>query len=461
MPDSPQLLQTNLLQYSSLTEAVQMEAYDIVGRDAASIIRSVEQGVASGALRPEQTVPSVRALARHLGLSPTTVSSAYRDLRQRGVLVSHDRSRTVVAHRPPLAVRLSPELPPGAMDLTDGSPAVTLLPDLAPALARADTTQRLYTEGVALAELSALARRSFHDDRVACEHLAVVGGALDGIERVLQVHTAVGDAIAVEDPGYAASLDLVRTLGLRPEPVAIDEQGPRPSSLEAALDAGVRAVLLVPRAQNPTGAALSQERAEQLGTLLAEHPEVLVIEDDHAGPVAGAPYRSVVSTQGHWAVVRSLSKSLGPDLRVAVLAGDAHTVTRVLGRQRVGTGWVSRLLQSIAAITWERAERDGTVAHAAQEYTRRREALIEALAARGLAAAGASGLNVWVPVSEEAPVVQAMAARGWGLQPGQPYRIVSPPAVRVTVARLEPDAAERLADDLGDVLEQRLPSRRG
>lgn len=438
-----------------------MEDYDIVGRDAASIIRSVEEGVESGALRPEQTVPSVRALARQLGISPTTVSSAYRDLRQRGVLVSHDRSRTVVAHRPPLAVRLSPDLPPGALDLTDGSPAVDLLPDLAPALAGADTTQRLYTEGVALPELSALARRSFSSDQVPGEHLAVVGGALDGIERVLQVHTAVGDAIAVEDPGYAASLDLVRTLGLRPLPVEIDPFGPRPGSLAAALDQGARVVLLVPRAQNPTGAALSASRADELRTILSEHPKVLVIEDDHAGAVAGAPYRSVVTGQQHWAVVRSLSKSLGPDLRVAVLAGDAHTVTRVLGRQRVGTGWVSRVLQSIASLTWERAEEDGTVTNAATAYAERRDALIAALAAHGLPATGRSGLNVWVPVSEEAPVVQAMAARGWGLQPGQPYRITSPPAVRITVARLGPDEAPRLADDLAQVLEHRLPSRRG
>ncbi|MEX0835064.1 MAG: GntR family transcriptional regulator, partial [Nitriliruptor sp.] len=76
----------------------------------------------SGALQPGEPVPSVRALARTLEVSPTTVAAAYRDLRQRGVLVSHDRSRTVVGHRPPLSVRLAPPIPPGSIDLASGNP---------------------------------------------------------------------------------------------------------------------------------------------------------------------------------------------------------------------------------------------------------------------------------------------------------------------------------------------------
>lgn len=437
------------------------EHYVIIGHDAASLSRSVEKGVIAGALRPGDAVPSVRALARDLELSPTTVAAAYRDLRQRGVLVSHDRSRTVVAHRPPLAIRLSPELPPGTVDLASGNPDRQLLPDLAGPWSRIAPAHRLYGTEVRSPSLERLARRDLAEDAIPTEHLAIVGGGLDGIERVLEVHCRVGDRVALEDPGYAGSLDLIRSLGLIPVPVGVDDAGMLAHELSGVLARGVTTVLQVPRAHNPTGAALTAERAGNLRAVLARHPDVLVVEDDHAGVISGAPYHRIVEDHARWATIRSVAKSLGPDLRVAVLAGDDDTVTRVLGRQRLGTGWVSHLLQDLTAETWEAARSDGTLRRAATSYAARREALVAALRAEDVPAWGASGLNVWVPVTEEVPVVQGLASRGWAVQAGEAYRIDSAPAVRITTAGLPVDRVPELVTDLLDVLAQRLGSRRG
>jgi DNA-binding transcriptional MocR family regulator len=276
------------------------------------------------------------------------------------------------------------------------------------------------------------------------------------------VHLRVGDRIAVEDPGYIGSLDLTRAMGLSPVPVAIDDEGPTPAALAAALDRDVQAFLLVPRAQNPTGAALSEGRRRQLRALLDQHPGVLVIEDDHAAAVAGPTLHPLADpARERWAMVRSVAKGLGPDLRVAVLTGDEDTVARVLGRQRLGTGWVSHVLQAIAVDTWARAVDDGTLDRASRTYAERRQALVDALAEHEITAHGVSGLNVWVPVPEEVPVVQGMAARGWAVQAGEPFRIDAPPAVRITTAALPVERAAAVAADLAAVLEHRLGTRRG
>jgi DNA-binding transcriptional MocR family regulator len=440
------------------TESVQ---YPIRGSSAASIVDSVERGVSSGSLRPGDTVPSVRALARSLGVSPTTVASAYRDLRQRGVLVTHDRARTVVGHRPPVAPRLAPDLPPGVVDLATGNPDPSLLPDLEPGLRATIPRQRLYGGGAGVDALVELARAGFADDGVPAGHVAVVGGGLDGIERVLEVHLRVGDRIGVEDPGYIGSLDLTRALGLVPVPVPIDDQGPTVEGLAAALDERLDAVLVTPRAQNPTGAAIGAERAAALRRLLAGHPELLVVEDDHASLLTGEDHHTLVTGRERWAVVRSVAKALGPDLRTALLAGDEDTVTRVLGRQRLGTGWVSQLLQQLTLTVWMHARTDGTLLRARATYGQRRDALQAALADHGIDARGRTGINVWVPVPEEVPVVQGLLARGWAVQAGEPFRLGSPPAIRVTVSELPAARAGALAADLADVLERRLGTRRG
>jgi DNA-binding transcriptional MocR family regulator len=140
-----------------------------------------------------------------------------------------------------------------------------------------------------------------------------------------------------------------------------------------------------------------------------------------------------------------VSKSLGPDLRLALLAGDATTVARVEGRQALGAGWVSHVLQAAVASLWTKTATDRRLRDAAQSYTRRRRALVEALGRHGLTAHGRSGFNVWVPVREEAATIAGMGAAGWAIRAGEPYRIQSPPAVRITISSLTLEEVPRVA----------------
>jgi len=416
--------------------------YGITGANATAIATSVESAIREARLRPGSALPTVRELARSLAVSPTTVAAAYRTLRTRGLVRAEGRRGTRVSPRPPLPTHVPAIVPAHLRNLADGNPDPSLLPRLRPVPGR---RPRLYGEATNRADLLEQAARQLADDGLPRGPLAVVGGALDGIERVLQAHLRAGDRVAVEDTGYTGVLDLLHALGLVAEPVALDDAGPLPDDLARALRIGVEACIMTPRAQNPSGAAIDARRARELRAVLAERPDVLLVEDDHAGPVAGVAAVTLCQRRRRWAVVRSVSKSLGPDLRLAILLGDATTVARVEGRQLLGPGWVSHLLQGIVAGLWADRTTEARLRHAAHVYGARRHAFLAALAERGIAARGRSGLNVWVPVPEETSMVSALAEAGWAVRAGERYRLKSPPAIRVTVATLEPGEADALA----------------
>jgi DNA-binding transcriptional MocR family regulator len=237
----------------------------------------------------------------------------------------------------------------------------------------------------------------------------------------------------------------------------VDDDGPE--RRRPAGGAGRRgpAAIITPRAQNPTGAVLG---ASRLGAaqVLAGQPEVLVIEDDHAGPIAGATAHSVTHAhQARWAVVRSVAKMLGPDLRLATVAGD-----RDGGLRRGATASRHRLGQPPAPAARRRAvagprHPDAHRARRGHLHRPPRRAARRP-ATHGIDAHGASGLNVWVPVPEEDTAIAGLLARGWAVTAGERFRLRTHPALRVTTATLEPADARRLAADLAAAI---APARTG
>lgn len=419
---------------------------------AVNIAQGMEAAVADGFWQPGEKVPTVRALAGELGVSPATVETAYRRLRERGVVVGEGRRGTVVAPRPPQRSLAAVRPPEGLRDLATGNPDPALLPNLEEPIAAMDKSSRLYSSEINEARLIELARRQLAADSIPAEHVAVVSGAMDGLERTLRELLRPGDKVIVEDPGFPGVFDQIAALGLLLEPVSVDDRGPLPRDLERALKTGAKALILTPRAQNPFGAALDEARARELQSVLKKAPDLLVLEDDHAGPIAGAPLVTVCGRRrGPWVHVRSVCKSLGPDLRLAVMTGDRQTVGAIQQRQLVGMRWVSHILQRIVVELLERRSTLEQMRRAEQTYAKRRGRLIELLAERGIRSHGRTGLNVWVPVREEARVVRDLAKAGWAVQAGERFRLRSQPAVRVTVANLSEQEAVRLAEDLASL----------
>lgn len=429
----------------------------ISGRAATDIADSVRQQVERGELVPGDALPSVRALADDLAVNRNTVVSAYRLLTQAGLVEARGRAGTRVALRAPIAQEGFAH-DTVLRDLGTGNPDPALIPDPTAALARTAGRPVLYGEPVIDTDLetwattwmrAAVGPRPFR--------LTVTGGASDAIERLLAQTLTRDDAVALEDPCFLASLNTVRLGGYRPVAVPVDDEGMTVAGLQAALDTGARAVVLTPRAQNPTGASLSEGRAAALRGVLSTHPYVLVIEDDHFSLLSARPYFSVIPEGHHrWALIRSVSKFLGPDMCLAVTASDPDTAERLARRLNPGSQWVSHLLQRLGHALLTDADAVAAVARAAEHYAGRNAAAAAALTDAGVTVAPGDGLSLWVPLPVPArSVSEQLMRRGWLARPGDEFVLESDAAarhLRLTVHDLSDADLRRLASDLAEAV---------
>ncbi|ANZ40888.1 transcriptional regulator PtsJ [Lentzea guizhouensis] len=428
----------------------------ISGATAAEIAGSVRDQVASGELAPRTVLPPVRALAAELGVNRNTVALAYRRLVEAGVAETRGRGGTVVAAVPssPRGCRCGG----ASVDLASGNPDPALLPDLLAATHAGRYRPPLYGAPAVDEALAGWASADFAEDVDQPFRTLVTHGAVDATERLLNAHLTRGDAVAVEEPCFLASIGTLRLNGYQPAPVPVDTAGMRPDALRAALEGGARAVVCTPRAHNPTGASLTAERAADLRAVLAEHPGVLVVEDDHFSAVSARPYHRITpATTARWALVRSLSKFLGPDLRLALVATDEESATRLETRLSTGTTWVSHLLQHTARTLLLDPAVHELHERAREAYAQRSGLLIDRLRANGFEVLDRpDGLNVWVELDVDSrAVVQGLADRGWAVRPG--HLFVRDPsaageAIRVTSSTITARQAEAFAAELAAVV---------
>ena len=438
------------------------ESYDAIsGSTAAEIAASVRALIERGSLAPGDALPPVRALAESLGINRNTVVAAYRQLASSGLAAGHGRAGTRVASPDPVAqegfAQRSPDRPAHARDVGTGNPDPALIPDPSRALARAAGRPVLYGSPVVDPGLEEWALDVLGADLAPRDvRITVTGGASDALDRLFTAMLAPGDRVAIEDPGFLTGIHTLRIGGYPAVPVPLDEEGITVEGLRAALEQGVRAVVCTPRAHNPTGVSITPRRAAQLREVLAGHPYVLVIEDDHFSLLSTRPYASLIGADHErWALVRSVSKFLGPDMSVALVATDPRTAERLGMRLRPGIAWVSHLLQRLALAMLTDDETRAGIATAAEHYAERNAAFCAALERHGIACAPGDGLSVWVPVADPADEVAGrLAERGWIVRSGDEFRVSpdAPPShrLRVTAHELDDDEQDALARAIAD-----------
>ncbi|MEO8737906.1 MAG: PLP-dependent aminotransferase family protein, partial [Edaphobacter sp.] len=339
------------------------------------IANAVCQAIRSGQLKPGDRLPTVRALATGLGVSLTTVTTAFKSLTEsgwtrgeigRGTFVEERGGYEILASSVSMpAARVSPRINspwrkralvssmerlrssfPTAANCSFGGPDPSLLPlkiirrhwlavfndvtnrdlqykTVSPLESLAEVlSARLVADGIPVTSRDILVGSSAQQFMVlATDVISRLGGSPEPV-------------VAVEQPGYYTIFDAWDHAGVQMMGIETDGNGARPESVESAILSGANAVLLTPRAHNPTGACWTPARLQALGDVLSRHPHVFAIEDDHFGDIANDRSGSLLADariEDRVIYIRSFSKSIAPDLRLSVAAARAPLKTLLEG----------------------------------------------------------------------------------------------------------------------------------
>jgi DNA-binding transcriptional MocR family regulator len=355
--------------------------------------------------------------------------------------------------------------PDGVIDLIGGYLHSSLQPEsaLAAALSRAGRRPGVWdrppTQG--LPELRSWFARHIVGDAgtITADNIVITGGGQTALSIVARALTGPGAPVLVESPTYAGLLSLLRTAGLRPVPVPMDEHGLRPDLLAEAFR-GTRARLLIcqPTFQNPTGTTWPrQRRLDVLATV--RQAGSFLLEDDFArllvhtdAPAVPPP---LVADDHDGAVVhlRSLSKPTSPTLRVAAVSAQGPALERIRALHAVEQFFVPRPLQEaslelVSAPAWRRHLRTMS----AELRDRRNTALSavrEHLPEVVVPTVPHGGYHLWLRLPDridEAQLVAEALRAGVTVMPGKVYFAADPPAPHLRLSYAAPAHRDQVGE---------------
>jgi len=429
-------------------------------------------------LLPGSRLPSVRECAKAHEVSPHTVVAAYDQLQARGLVEAKAQRGYFVrsaSQRPDMTeaskgtsnARPRPFEPSQPIDATAlirgmfhepgkrAMPALgTLPPDWLDA-AMLSAALRRVTQGDKLAALSLHYGDPMGDARLrqalslkldefgikaqSSQIITTVGAAqaLDVVSRTL---LQAGDAVLVDEPGWAAEFARLQLMGARILPVPRGPDGPDLKVLAQLAQAHQpKLYVTVSVLHNPTGAMLSPGHAHQV-LRLAEQHNFHIIEDDIYGWLAPphATRLSVLDELQRTISIGSFSKVLAPGWRVGYIAAPTNLVDRIVSTKLLSTLSTPPVLEQ-------------ALAHCLEQGTLRRhcERVIQQLdAARSrcmalVKQAGCDfvsppqGLFGWVDVGVDTErLTHPMLDAGWLIAPGSLFHAQRKPTtlMRVNVA---------------------------
>lgn len=403
-----------------------------------SLVRALRDAVRTGRLAPGTRLPSSRSLAADLGVARNTVADAYGELVAEGRLTARSGAGTRVARQaeapPPApaqgaAVRAHRRPPAHPVhDLRPGSPDVSAFPRSAWSASARRALSAASHDALRHDDLrgSAELRRALADYlarargvRADPERIVICGGFAQGLAvlaRLLPPETAV------EQYGLFFHRRLMSDAGVRTRPLPVDAYGARVDALGRL--PSVRAALLTPAHQFPTGVPLHPDRLTAVVDW-ARRTDALILEDDYDGEFRydRRPVGALQSLDPERVVYcGTASKALAPALRLAWMVLPGHLVGPALAA-KTPAEWTTGVLDQLTLADFlEHGAYDRHVRAMRRLYRSRRDRLVSVLADRvpkvrvtGIAA----GLHAVVelpPGTDESAVPAEASRRGVALE---------------------------------------------
>ncbi len=375
-----------------------------------SLATLLAEDVRSGRLTDGERLPTHRELADHLGITVGTVTRAYAEASESGLIDATVGRGTFVRTR--ARGRTRPRLfdapPPGVVNLAMNRPALGPHGD-----ALGKTLHEIADGGTiaSLIDYVSPAGMPAHREAgarffgkvgyaVTADRVLVTCGAQNALGVLISALTEPGDGVLVEELTYGGILAAASHAHVSVRGVAIDEHGVLPDAVEAACrDGRARILVCVPNHHNPTAIVMPEERRQKLAAVARAH-ELVVIEDDVYGfllrdrpPPIAAFYPEGTCT------ITCTSKALIPGLRVGYIAAPPALVDRVVATIRT-TVWMAPPLMAEVAARWiDDGTADSLMAYQRAE-TEARQAIASEYVARFRPSQHRSAFHLWLPLPE-------------------------------------------------------------
>ena len=432
------------------------------------LYEELRRAILSGRLLPRQRIPSTRSLAKSLGISRTTVTSCYEQLLSEGYLETIVGSGTYVcAQLPDDLLHSTPvesvqktvlpiQLSKYAARLADMDTSLMSEPDLQisfrygrPAFdhfpmqtwrkllsrhCRENSTWLDYaTDALGYKPLrEAIARYLSRSRAVQCEpeQVIITNGTQQALYLIMRLLIELGDAIALEDPGYLSARRIFLSQGAKLLPIRVDESGLMVKDLAKYANESIKLVYVTPSHQFPTGSILSLPRRLEL-LAWAQQNSAMIIEDDYDSEYRYGD-RPIPALQGLAQTdlvlyIGTFSKVLFPSLRIGYLVLPPSLISLFARAKWLSDRSLPSLEQQVLTDFIEQGHIDRHIRKMRSLYDLRRQALVQGLKAnfgeKAKILGEKAGLHLMVRLQThltDEEIIQRAARVGVGMMSAQP-----------------------------------------